>query len=72
MVGQSLKAKLVVVLVLDDWAMAPITETERRDLLEILENRCGTRSTIVTSQVPPNKWHPHRRADPTRKRSATA
>lgn len=47
------------VLVLDDWAMAPITEPERRDLLEILEDRYGARSTIVTSQVPPKKWHAH-------------
>lgn len=45
------------VLVLDDWAMAPITDVERRDLLEILEDRYGSRSTIVTSQVPPKKWH---------------
>jgi len=47
------------VLVLDDWAMAPIADTERRDLLEVLEDRYGTRSTIVTSQVPPQKWHQH-------------
>src|SRR5690606_32462793 len=47
------------VLVLDDWAMAPITDVERRDLLEILEDRYGTRSTIVTSQVPTKKWHAH-------------
>lgn len=47
------------VLVLDDWAMAPITDVERRDLLEVLEDRCGGRSTIVTSQVPPKKWHEH-------------
>jgi len=47
------------VLVLDDWAMAPITEPERRDLLEIVEDRYGSRSTIVTSQVPPGKWHAH-------------
>lgn len=47
------------VLVLDDWAMAPITEVERRDLLEILEDRYGSKSTIVTSQVPTNKWHSH-------------
>jgi DNA replication protein DnaC len=45
------------VLVLDDWAMAPISDAERRDLLEILEDRYASRSTIVTSQVPPNKWH---------------
>lgn len=47
------------VLVLDDWAMAPIADVERRDLLEILDDRYGTRSTIVTSQVPPKKWHAH-------------
>jgi DNA replication protein DnaC len=47
------------VLVLDDWAMATITDTERRDLLEVLEDRYGSRSTIVASQLPPNKWHTH-------------
>jgi DNA replication protein DnaC len=45
------------VLVLDDWAMTPITDVERRDLLEVLEDRYGSKSTIVTSQVPPKKWH---------------
>jgi DNA replication protein DnaC len=38
----------VDVLVLDDWAMAPIKDDERRDLLEVLEDRYGTRSTVVT------------------------
>ncbi len=52
------------VLVLDDWAIAPITDIERRDLLEVLEDRYGTRSTIVTSQLPPKRWHEHI-ADPT-------
>jgi len=47
------------VLVLDDWAMAPITDAERRDLLEVLEDRYGSRSTIVTSQLAPKKWHEH-------------
>lgn len=47
------------VLVLDDWAMSPITDVERRDLLEVLEDRYGSKSTIVTSQVPPKKWHAH-------------
>ena len=45
--------------VLDDWAMSSITDGERRDLLEVLEDRYGSRSTIVTSQVPPKKWHAH-------------
>lgn len=52
------------VLVLDDWAIAPITDPERRDLLEVLEDRYGTRSTIVTSQLPPKRWYEHI-ADPT-------
>lgn len=45
------------VLVLDDWAMTTVTDAERRDLLEVLEDRYGTRSTVITSQVPPKKWH---------------
>ncbi len=45
------------VLVLDDWAMAPITEVERRDLLEVLEDRYSARSTIVTSQGSHQRWH---------------
>jgi len=58
------KLAKVDVLVLDDWAMAPITDPERRDLLEVLEDRYGARSTIVTSQVPQKRWHEHI-ADPT-------
>ena len=45
------------VLVLDDWGLAPVQDPERRDLLEILEDRYGTRSTIITSQLPPAQWH---------------
>lgn len=45
------------VLVLDDLALVPLQEAERRDLLEVLEDRYGTRSTIVTSQLPPAHWH---------------
>jgi len=47
------------VLVLDDWGLAPVQDQERRDLLEILEDRYGSRSTIVTSQLPPTQWHDH-------------
>jgi len=47
----------VEVLLLDDFGLTPLQEAERRDLLEILEDRYGTRSTIVTSQVPPAHWH---------------
>jgi DNA replication protein DnaC len=47
------------VLVIDDWGHAPIREQERRDLIEILDDRHGTRSTIMTSQLPTSKWHDH-------------
>ena len=49
----------VDVLVIDDWGLAPPKDQERRDLLEIVEDRYGARSTIITSQVPPTKWHDH-------------
>ena len=52
------------VLVLDDWGLAPLTDTERRDLLEIIEDRHGHRSTVVASQIPIAKWHDHL-GDPT-------
>jgi DNA replication protein DnaC len=45
------------VLVLDDLGLSPIGEVERRDLLEVLEDRHGVRSTVVTSQIPVKKWH---------------
>lgn len=52
------------VLVIDDWGLAPATDRERRDLLEIFEDRHGLRSTIITSQLPTTKWHDHL-GDPT-------
>jgi len=45
------------VLVIDDFALDPLTSKQRRNLLEILEDRYDSRSTIVTSQLPVNKWH---------------
>jgi DNA replication protein DnaC len=45
------------VLVIDDWAMNPLAETERRDFWEICEDRYQTRSTILTSQLPVARWH---------------
>jgi DNA replication protein DnaC len=45
------------VLVVDDWANAPLAETERRDFLEICEDRYQLRSTILTSQIPVKRWH---------------
>lgn len=44
-------------LILDDWALTPVQEQERHDLFEILEDRTDNRSTILTSQLPPGKWH---------------
>ncbi len=45
------------VLVVDDWALAPLADAERRDFLEICEDRYQTRSTVLTSQLPVAKWH---------------
>jgi DNA replication protein DnaC len=45
------------VLVIDDFGLTPLQDQERRDLLEILEDRYGTRATIMTSQLPPAQWH---------------
>jgi DNA replication protein DnaC len=47
----------VDVLVVDDWAMAPLADAERRDFLEICEDRYQMRSMILTSQLPVAKWH---------------
>jgi DNA replication protein DnaC len=45
------------VLIMDDWGLGILAPTERRDLLEILEDRHGRGSTIVTSQLPVDHWH---------------
>lgn len=45
------------VLLVDDWAMTPMSETERRDFWEIAEDRYQTRSIILTSQLPVSRWH---------------
>jgi len=44
-------------LILDDWGLSVLTAAERRDLLEILDDRHGRASTVVTSQVPVDTWH---------------
>jgi len=44
-------------LVIDDFAISPIGPAERSDLLELLDDRVGTRSTIITSQLPVKAWH---------------
>jgi DNA replication protein DnaC len=44
-------------LILDDFGLEPLDAGARHDLLEILEERYGRRSTIVTSQLPVTSWH---------------
>ena len=45
------------VIVLDDWGLAKITAPQRRDLLEVLDDRHNRRSTLITSQLPVEHWH---------------
>ena len=54
-----LLAKLARVdaLVVDDFALAPMTEPERRDFLDICDDRYSLRSTVLTSQLPTDRWH---------------
>ncbi len=47
------------VLILDDWGLTPLTAEQRRDLLEIIDDRHGRTSTVVTSQLPIENWHVH-------------
>src|ERR1700726_2863238 len=51
------KLSRIDVMVIDDWAMAPLSEPERRDFWEICEDRYQTRSLILTSQLPVTRWH---------------
>jgi len=48
------KTELVV---LDDYGLAPLSQNERRDLLEVIEDRTGRKATLVTSQLPFEHWH---------------
>ncbi|MFH1140727.1 MAG: IS21-like element helper ATPase IstB [Chloroflexota bacterium] len=60
--GSHLKAltKLgkVQLLIIDDFLVSPLADWERRDFLEIVEERYGSGSTVVTSQCPIEDWHP--------------
>ena len=51
------KISRVEVVVLDDFLLTPMQDAERRDLLELLEDRYGRASTIITSQMPTKTWH---------------
>ena len=51
------KLSRIDVLLLDDFAMAPLKDSERRDILEICDDRYQRRSMILTSQMPVAHWH---------------
>jgi len=51
-------------VVIDDWGLATLTEQQRRDVLEIIEDCHDLRSTLIASQAPVEKWH-HVIGDPT-------
>jgi DNA replication protein DnaC len=52
------------VLIVDDWGLEPLTQSQKNDLLEIMEDRHSSKSTIFTSQLPLTTWHDFI-ADPT-------
>jgi DNA replication protein DnaC len=51
-------------LTIDDWGLTPLTLSESADLLDVVDQRCGQRSTLVASQLPVERWHAVM-ADPT-------
>jgi DNA replication protein DnaC len=61
--GSHLKAlarlSRVQLLIIDDFLLTPLTDSERRDLLEVIEDRYQTGATIIASQCPVSDWHPN-------------
>ena len=51
------KLAKIDLIVLDDFALTPLSDTHRRDLLKILDDRYNQKSTLVTSQLPVEQWH---------------
>ena len=47
----------IQLLILDDWGMQPLSEAHRHDLMEIMDDRYGYRSTAVLSQLPTDQWY---------------
>ena len=47
----------IQLLILDDWGMQPLSEAHRYDLMEIMDDRYGWRSTAVLSQLPTDQWY---------------
>ena len=44
-------------LIIDDWGLAKLNDQERRDMLEVIEDRHGITSTTISSQIPTEKWY---------------
>jgi DNA replication protein DnaC len=53
------KLSRVQLLIIDDFLLTPLADWERRDLLEIIEDRYQTGATIIASQCPIKEWHPN-------------
>lgn len=51
------RLSMVTLLIVDDWGLSPLSDMERRDFLEIIEDRYNASSTIISSQIPVEKWH---------------
>lgn len=47
----------VDVLILDDWGISKLTDEQRKEFLEVMEDRYELKSTIITSQIPVKNWH---------------
>ncbi len=44
-------------LAIDDWLLAPLRDAERRDLIEVIEDRAEHASTLIAGQLPVKDWH---------------
>jgi DNA replication protein DnaC len=51
------KLARIDLLTIDDWLLTPLKDAERRDLLEIIEDRYERRSTLIATQLPTSAWH---------------
>ena len=54
LMNQLAKAELII---LDDWGIQKIAAAQRNDLMEVIEDRHGLRSTLIASQLPIEHWH---------------
>jgi len=44
-------------LLLDEWGLVPLSVADARELLDVIDDRCTTRSTLIASQLPVDAWH---------------